>query len=280
MKRVLSVSLILIMTFSAVSLVHAWSIERPGGDINIGERTESGFTDNNASVGLGVVINDYYENFSDYGRDFVHLNVSMTANSRKGIVYSYYDDSVSNWWVDPSQLYDRSQLGVGNGIDQIIPVAIPQDYNLIGNFVVRFFGGYLSGEYQTVYVSTNGFVSFDNRTQSTPQPTNIPCNTGPYALVAGVWSDLAVDGTGSIVTGLTGYLQNWYFVIAYNHVKNEADGQYLTFEIFLGWDRPRDAYDDCYMQSRIAVCYKTTPSISNSFTWGIEISLVATGLEE
>ena len=82
-----------------VSLAWAWEYERPGSDIDVESRTESAYTNGEASVGIGAASWEYEEDPTQYGSnaDYVKLNVSMTANSREGITYDHYWQDL--WWT-------------------------------------------------------------------------------------------------------------------------------------------------------------------------------------
>lgn len=70
MKKIVSTALLFILALQIVSVVYAWEIERPAYDIDIKERTENACTNGEASVGIGVAIDDYDE-ASHYGGDDV-----------------------------------------------------------------------------------------------------------------------------------------------------------------------------------------------------------------
>lgn len=109
---ILLLCLLLLSTFTAFLPTgyapdpSTFTLERPSADIDIQERVENAFTDGEASVGIGVAIDDYDENDGHYeGKDSVSLNVSMAANSRKGITYGCYMDSL--FWIDENDLWYR-----------------------------------------------------------------------------------------------------------------------------------------------------------------------------
>jgi hypothetical protein len=159
----------------------------------------------------------------------------MTANSREGITYSSeWLTSFQFQWVSEDQLMYKRIINYTNpalGDGRIIPVDIPQNET---PFFFQFYGGPGSAQYKKVYISTNGFISFDNNTQSGPSPPpSVPFCDYPNAFIAGVWCDLQVDTGTSIITGLYGWLNQWRFVIIYKNVLHKASEQRLTFEIML-----------------------------------------------
>jgi hypothetical protein len=275
MKKLMTIALLLIFVLQTVSIAYAWEVERPAGTIDIIDRTENAYTNGEASVGLGVSIDKYIEHFSDYeGADFLNLNVSMTANSRMGIKYDW--DWQSLWWIPESELYYRNDM-VGVGDDVIIPIDIPQPPDVY-YFAFRFFGGLGSAEYQRLYISTNGFISFDNRSKPSPTPTDIPSTAQPNALIAAVWSDLNVDSSSSIITGFWEIFSHLYYVIIWKNVLHKSSGNRLTFEIILENAPQYYPADRRYSQSRIWISYKDVASINTDFTFGIEDQQGAKGL--
>ena len=264
MKRLLAITIAIILFLQTVSLSWAWELERPSDDIDIMERTENAFTDGDACVGIGVDIHSYEEDCWPDDDDCVRLNVSMTANSRKGITYDFSLQTL--WWIPEDNLAYRSER-IGIGDDAIVPVYIPQSE---GYFACRFYGGLGSAEYQTVYVSSNGFISFDNFSQPSPLPSNIPSSAKPNALVAAVWCDLNVDDAASIITGVYEIFSQSYFVILWNNVLHKTSGKRLTFEIILGNAPQYSPVNPRYSQSTIWISYKSVTSINASFAYGIE----------
>jgi hypothetical protein len=275
LKKIVSITLLFILVLQTVSIAYAWEVERPAGTIDIIDRTENAYTNGEASVGLGVSIDKYIEHFSDYeGADFLNLNVSMTANSRMGIKYTY--DWESLWWIPESELYYRNDM-VGVGDDVIIPIDIPQPPDVY-YFAFRFFGGVGSGEYQRLYVSSNGFISFDNRSGSSPKSGEIPSTAQPNALIAAVWSDLNVDSSSSIITGFWVMMGKWYHVIIWENVLHKLSGKRLTFEIILENAPQYRPANRRYGQSQIWISYKDVSSINTYFSFGIEDQQGAKGL--
>jgi hypothetical protein len=172
-----------------------WEMYRPSLPPNeslpIEERVQNANTSDEASVGIGVYIMDYVENWSwapYYNRDGVHFRVAATANTRKGITYDCFGPSsiLPDEWIDATEPVKPGGLADNSGTWLNI------------SFPICFYGGlgYVpSFYYDKVWVCDNGFVSFDNESTS-PNPTQIPDPEKPNALVAVHWVDLdpTVDG--------------------------------------------------------------------------------------
>jgi len=274
MKNIIAIATITLLLLQTLYPTLAWNLERPADHIRIGDRVENASTDGNAAVGLGIAIGYYNVPPNDYGSDFVQFNVSMTANSRIGITYDWYWDDL--WWIPESELYYRSDM-VGVGDDVIVSIDIPQPSD-VGYFAFRFYGGWGSAEYQRLYVSSNGFISFDNRSQPSPTPSDIPSTSRPNALIAAVWSDLNVDSSSSIITGFWAIGSHWYYVIIWKNVLHKASGNRLTFEIILENAPQYYPANRRYGQSQVWISYKDVSSINTAFTYGIEDQQGAKGL--
>ena len=260
MRKTLVIAALVILLLQSSSLVWAWEIERPHRSVNIKDRVDNSSTNGEASVGIGVAVNNYVEDFSDYGGDdFVTMNVSMTANSRRGITYNYYSLGGLLWW----DVYDLAGI---SGDDEGSWVDIPQDPY---TFEFRFYGGWASAEYKRVWVCTNGFISFDRSNSTSPYPSSLPSSSEPNALIAALWADLIVDAAANITTGIVTYLSNFYFVISWNNVLHKASGERLTFQIILDAAK-YPSYDPANVQSQIWISYKILGPISGFYTIGIE----------
>jgi hypothetical protein len=87
-KTLAAIITIIILLSQALPLAWAWQIERPYRDMDIHDLVDNCNTNDEASVGLGVWVDDYDENAGLYGgADCVEMNVSVAANSRTGITY-------------------------------------------------------------------------------------------------------------------------------------------------------------------------------------------------
>jgi len=264
---VITFIIILILQLMSLALVFALEFERPRRDIDVGQRVENARTNGEVSVGLGIEVDDYDENAHECGGDdVVSLNVSMTANSRKGITYNYLVDWL--WWISEGELYHRN-VWSNVGDDWYTWVSFPDKDGY--PFVFRFYGGRGSAEYEGVYVSSNGFITFHEENATSPTPTSIPDEQKPNALIAGVWTDLYVDNQASIITGLAvDIMCQYYFVIMWKNVLHEPSGKRLTFEIILE-DAPQYyPADRRYGQSKIWLSYESVQAINTNYAYGIE----------
>lgn len=259
-----SVILLFLLVTSSVSATYGWSYERPDGSVHIVDRTENSLTDGNASVGLGVASWMYDKAPTEYGNsDCVRLNMTATANSRTGIAYT------SSWidyrWYPENELRCRvDRTNVGD--DVIVPVNIPLDE---GFTACRFYGGYGSAEYKQVYVSTNGFLSFDSGVEPSPTPQEFPCSEKPNAVIAALWTDLKIDSQASLITGIYVWGSFPYFVVIWKDALHKASQQRLTFEIIIGNIREYPLQTR-FSQSQIWISYNTVSNINGDFAYGIE----------
>ncbi len=264
MKKTLAAIITTIILLSLVlPLAWAWQIERPYHTVDILDFVENSNTNNEASVGLGVSIDKYIENFQDYGgADFINMNVSMTANSRMGITYQAPWEDL--WWFDEENYVvdyynEYSDVGVDWGAWVDFPPYL----------TFRFWGGYNSAEYKRVWVCSNGFVCFDLSESTTRVPKDIPSSVTPNALIAGVWTDLFIDSAAKITTYRVSSLLFSAFVITWENVLTAVDQRRLTFQIVLE-NAPSEYVAPYYPQSRIWINYKSVSSIFSDFSYGIE----------
>lgn len=195
----------------------AWETERPSAYFAINSREDNAGTNDEASVGLGVHVQEYKENWYDDWRDGVTLRVIATANTRKAITYGQTVFSGLIDWVEATAL--TGITGDNSGVWLTLP------------FPVRFYGGpgypYESAEYRSVWVSSNGFLSFDSDSTSY-DPKPIPDESMPNTLLAVYWSDL--DPTGGSIKY---YSDSTIFVVLWDNVLNKRNGYRQTFEVII-----------------------------------------------
>lgn len=141
--------------------------------------------------------------------------------------YYCYDDGDVNYynvpeynWIDTSNgtqlnLNDPGETG---DIDQISNLPI----------TFKFYGI----EYNSLTVSSNGWICPGNTTSTSFMNWQIPGPQGPSPMIAPFWDDL-VTGANSSVKYLYDSAQN-YFVITWENMKNEYDTSTLeTFQVIL-----------------------------------------------
>jgi len=224
-----------ILPVSAQSEDPTWQMYRPKLDpydtYHINETISNADTNDEASVGIGVNIMDYVEDWQwdpYLGRDGVALRVALTANTRKGITYYHLGPSlyVADEWieaVDPVPI-----IGDNNGT--WLDITLDDG--------ARFFGGpgyeCQSAEYNKVWVCDNGFLSFDSEITDPPPPaTTIPDPAEPNSLLAVHWADLLVDDQAEI----TYYGNLDVFCVLWKNVINKNNGQRQTFEVIIERNR-------------------------------------------
>jgi len=190
------------------------------------------------------------------------MNVSSTANSRKGIIYGQTAMPID--WRNENELSLKNQF-IGVGDDWGAWIDFPPGFRF------RYFGGFLSAEYNRVWICANGFVSFDPSNSTSPIPTNIPTAAAPNAIISVVWTDLVIDGSASIVTGLFEFVSKREFVIIWKNALHKASvpQKRLTFQVALK-EMPGDNPANLrFSQSEILMSYQSVSSIDSKFAHGI-----------
>ncbi len=95
-------------------------------------------------------------------------------------------------------------------------------------FSLPFSFKFFDKEYTSLYLCTNGYLSFtDNTSFFTPQ--YLPDSTEPNAVIAPFWRDLVVDSLSSI----TYYAGSDKVVISWENVRNFSDDSRQTFQVVL-----------------------------------------------
>ena len=139
-KTIITSALVFVILVSMSSGVLALELERPGDDFKLDKRVESARTDHKASVGLGVHVQEYYEDdLGDpaNGNDYVKLRIACTGNTREIVSYDAYPGYYC-WFDDLPYSVNLADDG-GSWV-------------LMDWVKVRFYGGPNSAEYSKVWV--------------------------------------------------------------------------------------------------------------------------------
>jgi len=181
------------------------------------------------------------------------MNATMTANSRKHIVYTYSMEQ-GTYWINPDPT--RDTVIIGEYDDYGFRVNLTPPYTPY-NYAFRFWGGAgdpdsgtnSSADYTSIWISTNGFIAFDGSNSNSSTPINIPSPQAPNAIIAAVWSDLRLDYSSSIIYGwrFDAYYSGWSFFVTWDHVLNKASPrERSTFQIQLGNAQGKVIHDSWY----------------------------------
>ncbi|WP_260727077.1 PQQ-dependent sugar dehydrogenase [Dactylosporangium roseum] len=122
-------------------------------------------------------------------------------------------------------------------------------------FPVKVYGQ----SYPTAWVDTNGKVSFVNPGAANADHTTLPTTAAPNATAYPFWSDLVIDGSASVRTGLTGTAPNRAYVVEWRNVYLYGNtSRRLTFEAVF------------YENGDIAFAYK---DLDNAFEQGSDATV-------
>ena len=211
-----------LLLLAGITNAFAFENSRPSAYAEFNCREDTANTDDEASLGLGLHVFEYRENYpedDDLGvQDHVELRIAATANTRKGINYGQSRVMGLFDWVEATS--DTGIVGSNHG----------KWFNL--DFPLRFYGGpghsNVSNEYRRVWVSSNGFLSFTDNSTS-PDPKQIPDPTSPNALLAVYWSSFVTFGGGAIKY----YSDSSMFVVLWDNVLNVRNNVRQTFEVII-----------------------------------------------
>ncbi len=145
-------------------------------------------------------------------------------------------ENAFGYTIDPNYTYTWYELSQGAGTtinfdtgkdDEALAIVIPSTI-------------FFENSYTTVYVSINGFLSFDNITQiPTNNNTSIPIDDLPNNIIAPLWDDLLLT-TVDFTTGKVFYARGndasgSYTVIEWSRVIRRGSGsdKPLTFQVIL-----------------------------------------------
>jgi hypothetical protein len=228
-KSWVSLLLIALLLLMSVRVVVAqeeeptWEMERPSYEVNINQRTENSYSDGEASVGLGVHVAGYQEDYPGTyydGDDGVELRIAATANTREAINYEFdISDNPFDPWFSPP-FGDVLNLGDNEGAWVNLP---------IGRSVAFYSGP--GSLYTKVWVCSNGFLSFDSNSTSTSADPRAGPDL-PNAFIAPYWSDLDPTVEGAVIS----YRNNSMlgnFVVSWYNVLDKSNNMRQSFEVVI-----------------------------------------------
>jgi hypothetical protein len=244
----------LIITLLVISFPSAfsWELERPSSYVIISERTENASTNNFASIGLGVLIDEYAVDVPRYGgKDYVALRIAATANTRKAIIYGMTEESYYYWQDEClTHTIDWNQIILGGkwiNFENAPEVLDPP-------FRVRFYGGRGSAAYGQLWISQWGFVSFDDRISGYNFTVSaFPDPAFPNSIVAPFWDEgLRMDSESIIRWGIVFYSGQDCLCISWNDFLYVQSSTRVSFQMLI------TRAPEC-ISSQIWINYKSIP---------------------
>ncbi len=143
---------------------------------------------------------------------------------------TYAGGGLDSPFVDLRGVAASQRLDIDQQDDAIAPVALP--------FPVSFYGQV----YATLYVSTNGFASFDSGSIQGSFNSALPSPANPSALLAPFWADLdpPLDGgRGQLLTASLGAAPSRRFIVQWDDLPHDDDAaQHTTFQVVFQEDDP------------------------------------------
>lgn len=183
----------------------------------IARHTTSNYSEDSHGISIYYPKDSEDYNNTPFGGDYDQLPTSKATKWDEFIKQKTPDDSLNYLLTTTVFNWINTSTPTGlTGDDQSKLITLP--------FTFTFYGK----EYNSIYVCTNGFLSFtSNSTLYNPRP--IPEKSQPNAIIAPFWRDLDVRKSGSI----TYYASNDKFVITYDHVSNRKNDSQQTFQVVL-----------------------------------------------
>ncbi len=179
--------------------------------------TSSDYRDDSHGISIYYPSDPRNYNHSPFGGDYDRLPVARKTKwdefikgEEGGSSYDYTLTTTSFNWIDT-----RDATGI-TGDDQTKPFSLP--------FTFKFYGK----DYNSVYVCSNGFLSFTS-SSTAYRPQSLPNSASPNAVIAPLWRDLNPSAAGNI----TYYAGRDKFVITWDGVKNYANDSRQTFQVIL-----------------------------------------------
>ncbi|MBU2667094.1 carboxypeptidase regulatory-like domain-containing protein [Actinoplanes bogorensis] len=158
------------------------------------------------------------------------------------------------------------------GDDAVTVVALP--------FLFPHFGG----AYRSMWVDTNGLVSFEDPLGAHPHVAGEPLVSAaePNAVVAPFWDDLVIDSAASIRTAVTGSGSAQQFVVEWRNAHRKGNtAQRLSFAVTLGADGTvttnYDGLDNATEQGSNALVGLESPEGDDGFAYSSDESALVNG---
>ncbi len=197
----------------------AEAIMRAINDAVIAINTEEGYNEDSHGISIYYPRDSQNYNHIPYGAGYDY-NILLT--SRK----FHWDEFIKGNQENQGDDYALS-ITTFNWINTDNPTGITHDDETKAfalPFTFRFYGK----EYNTVYICSNGFLSF-TFPHATYRPRNIPDPSPPNALIAALWRDLHPERGGRI----TYYAGSDKFVVTYENIPNKVNNNTQSFQIIL-----------------------------------------------
>ncbi len=212
--------------------------------LNGAPSTLSASTSGSVFTGVGVVGSTFNPSVAGVGTWTVSYGVCNSSYTQAAIIFSPTAFTGSNVTFTTSTSYD-DQVSAG----------VPIGFNF------QFF----CTTYSVVYVSTNGFITFNinnalNNASGCCSGGFIPTGTTPDCLIAAAWTDLNLNTGGSITYTTVGTAPFRRFIVSYNGVNHYSPSGTLpvTSQIIL------------YETTNVIEIHTTSkPSSSSTTTQGI-----------
>ncbi len=180
--------------------------------------------------------------------------------------YGYYAyDRLDTLYTEWENISFRDIQGVGTPLnladDEVSRIALP--------FTFKYYGT----EYDSVYISSNGWLSFIAPNNAYYQNDQIPAAGGPTGVIAPLWDDLDPSSAGNVY--YYSDATNHEFIIEWAGVPRYGTNEFLTFEAIL---RDPASYTTITGDGEIVFSYQRLDNTSSA-TVGIESPDESTGIE-
>jgi len=207
-----------------------WEVELPEEDTYYDETLVTSEYDANAHLSLGVNLYEINVDWPLAGQAAFSIPVVAAANSRRNMGYTV--TYVGNDYIE---IWDPQTLTLGDNDGEWVDIELlwmgqPYDFLYYGHW------------YEKVFITSNGFVTFDPRAYpdngvlwTSPNPVSIPTIDDPGSIVAPFWRDLDPSKGGTIRYG-NGPFDS--FVVMWDNVYNKANSNRQTFAVYFypEWD--------------------------------------------